>query len=224
MPTARPTSRSKPSKPDAASGRPQWIRAGRDLLIAKGIGAVKIENLATRLGVTREAFYWHFQNLKDLQNELLKDWENVNSIAYRGLLDTERRDDDPEYGGVGKLWIKENYAPKWDIAVRDWARQSATVAKTVKQVDRMRLGIIEQVFRDMGYNESEAMIRARVTYFNQVGAQRVGLQDADEKRAKLEREYFFFLILGQRPAKRRAAAARNATSSPARPRRAGPSK
>lgn len=52
--------------PRASSGRgnrlsaDDWAQAALDLIAEQGVGAVAVEPLARRLGVTKGSFYWHF--------------------------------------------------------------------------------------------------------------------------------------------------------------------
>jgi AcrR family transcriptional regulator len=54
--------------------RRDWIDAGLELLVGKGVDHVKITRLADALGVTRGSFYWHFKDRDDLLSALVEDW------------------------------------------------------------------------------------------------------------------------------------------------------
>jgi hypothetical protein len=69
--------------------------------------------------------------------------------------------------------------------VRDWARTSSKVLDAVHAVDDRRIGFIEQVFRDLGYAGKEAHVRARVTYYHQVGYYALGVREPRKKRLEL---------------------------------------
>ena len=173
-----------------ALDRGAWVAEARAALIAGGIASVKIGRLAARLSVTREAFYWHFRNLAALFDAMLRDWEHGNSSAYRSLLDPERPDGAREFRRMVRIWLEEQrYSPGWDAAVRDWARTSRKAARAVARVDRMRIEVIRQMFRHMGYDEIEALIRARITYFHQVGYYTIDLGEPRRERARLAPVY-----------------------------------
>lgn len=166
--------------------RADWIAAARSLLISGGIGAVKVGHLARKLRVTREAFYWHFKGLPELYRELISDWEQGNAAAYRALLDPVARNGVEEFRALVNAWVhEEHFSPSWDAALRDWARVSKPVATVVRRVDLMRLAILEQMFRDMGLEEVEAKIRARITYFHQIGYYSIGMEESAETRKQL---------------------------------------
>jgi hypothetical protein len=89
-----------------------------------------------------------------------------------------------------ELWLEERrYDPRWDAAVRDWARTSPAVARTVARVDELRIGIIRAMFLDMGYDEVEALIRARITYYHQVGYYTIAPRQSPPERRRLAPVY-----------------------------------
>jgi AcrR family transcriptional regulator len=173
--TKRPVRRRAPrASAGARNGRPgldraAWIRQARETFIAGGITAIKIGKLASALAVTRESFYWHFKSLAELQGELLADWEQGNAVAYEAVLDS-RHDSEQEFRAVYEMWLDEGrYSPAWDTAMRDWARRSKRAARVVGRVDERRVQIIRQIYLDMGCEPDEALVRARIYYFHQVG-------------------------------------------------------
>jgi hypothetical protein len=104
-----------------------------------------------------------------------------------------------EYVALVDLWIDEReYDPRWDGAVRDWARTSEAVRKVVREVDRKRIAVLEQVFNDMGYSGKEAHIRARVTYYHQVGYYALGVQESQKERRALL-PYYQKVLTGREP-------------------------
>ena len=84
------------------------------------------------------------------------------------------------------LWVDEKeYDPKWDSAIRDWARTSEAVRKVVQDVDQRRIGVLEKIFRHIGYKGKEANVRARVMYYHQVGYYAMGVQESQRTRRSL---------------------------------------
>ncbi len=43
-----------------------WAQAALQLIAEAGLGALTVEALAARLGVTKGSFYWHFKGRSDL--------------------------------------------------------------------------------------------------------------------------------------------------------------
>jgi AcrR family transcriptional regulator len=167
-------------------GRQVWLDAARQALIEEGTAGVEINKLANRLGVSRGGFYWFFSSRRQLLDELLAYWTKTGTVLFERLLKGHGRDGMKEYRALIHLWVDEKeYDPKWDGAVRDWARTSSNVLETVRAVDRKRIAILEQIFRHLGNKGMEAHIRARVTYYHQVGYYAMGVRESRKRRLQL---------------------------------------
>jgi len=171
--------------------REDWIEAARAELIAKGINAVKVGRLARHLRVTRGSFYWHFANHQELLRALLQLWEYSNTRPFEEALD--RKGAHPGYQEfiriVNLILEEDTYKPAFDTAVRDWARTSKAAAAAVRRVDVRRIDILHRVFVDLGYGEPEALVRARITYFHQVGYYALDMQEDPDSRRSLVPTY-----------------------------------
>ncbi len=169
--------------------RADWIAAARELLIEGGIEHVRIDRLAKSLDVTRGGFYWLFKSRDDLLEELLEDWRLSNTKPFEKILNAEHKGLD-ELDTLFDLWLEEQeYRPAYDSAVRDWARMSGQVAETVKAVDARRIELMNHIFLDLGYPPDEALVRARIAYFHQVGYYILGLGESKEDRTKVRHLY-----------------------------------
>jgi AcrR family transcriptional regulator len=165
--------------------RRAWIAEARAALVAGGIAAVKVGNLAPKLAVTRESFYHHFESLQELHDELLKDWDTGNEAVYGALLDSGH-DSQREFEAMERMWLDEaSYSPAWDAAIRDWARTSPRTARVLRRVDDRRVAIIKRMYMDAGYQEAESLVRARIYYFHQVGYYTVKPDESREERLRL---------------------------------------
>ncbi len=189
--------------------RARWIDAARAALLAGGIAAVKIGRLATRLGATRGSFYWHFVDRDDLLRALLLDWEATNTVPFERVL-TGGRSGVAEFDAIVDLWLSErDFSPAFDSAVRDWARLSKSVAAAVRRADLRRIEVLRQIFLDLGYRDPAALVRARITYFHQVGYYALALAESPARRRELARFYKEALI-GAPPLAARAQRSRRA--------------
>jgi AcrR family transcriptional regulator len=168
-------------------GRQIWLDTARRALIEEGTAGLEIKKLAKRLGVTsRGGFYWFFKNREHLLNELLAYWAETSTLLFDRILQSSRKNGMQEFLAIVNLWIDEKeYDPKWDAAVRDWARTSSAVLNAVQAVDEKRISLLEQVFLDLGYKGKEAHVRARVTYYHQVGYYALGVQESRKQRLDL---------------------------------------
>lgn len=167
-------------------GRDAWLEAARRALIEEGTAGVEVNKLAKRLDVTRGGFYWFFESREQLLDALLALWVQTSIAIFQRVTSAPQQNGAQKFQALVDLWIDEKeYDPKWDGAVRDWARTSAKVLEAVRAVDDQRIGFIEQVFRDLGYDGKEAHVRARVTYYHQVGYYALGVREPRRKRLEL---------------------------------------
>ena len=192
---ASPRPRRDRSRHGLRHGREAWIRAARAALIGGGLQAVRVERLASTLKATRAAFYYHFASREKLLGALVRHWKDSNTGIFRQSLSREAGSPDVRIANLTRIWIEEReFDPAFDSAMRDWARVSPDVARSVRQVDRQRIELLRMVFLDLGYAGVEAFIRARITYFHQVGYYTLGLRETRTRRRELAPIYTRVLI------------------------------
>ena len=175
--------------------RQDWIDAARRMLTAKGVERVRVDALARTLRITRGSFYWHFSSRKALLDALLADWCVRNTAPFIETAEDERLPAEEKFRAIVDIWLDESdYDPAYDAAIRDWARTSARIAGLVRRVDRQRIDVLARICLDLGYDPQEAEIRARVTYFHQVGYYALGLKESRRVRRRLAPIYTRVLL------------------------------
>ena len=199
--TSRPAPRlaAAPARKREPLGRQAWLDAARQALIEEGTAGVEVNKLAKRLSSSRGGFYWFFASRQQLLEELASYWAETSTAPFEKILQTPGRNGMDEYLALVELWVGESdYDPNWDGAVRDWARTSASVRNVVAAVDQRRIGILEQIFKDLGYEGKDALIRARITYYHQVGYYALGVQESRKERRELL-PYYQKVLTGRDP-------------------------
>jgi AcrR family transcriptional regulator len=151
---------------------------------------VKVEPLAADLGVTTGSFYHHFRKRQDLLDAVLADWETQNSEPLFAAVREAGPDPDARLDALFDAWLAESdYDPAYDSAVRGWARTSKPVEAAVHRVDARRIELLKSIFLGFGYDENRAFIRARITYFHQVGYYAMEIVEDRAVRARLRPLY-----------------------------------
>jgi AcrR family transcriptional regulator len=165
------------------------------MLIAKGVERVRVDGLARTLEITRGSFYWHFPSRRALLDALLEDWRVRNTAPFLAAARDGARSGEEKFHALVDIWLDESeYDPAYDAAIREWARTSARVANLVRKVDRRRIDLLATICRELGYERQEAEIRARITYFHQVGYYALGLRESDRTRRRLAPIYTRVLL------------------------------
>ena len=170
-----------------------WINAARSILIREGIGAVKIDRIAREYHVTRGGFYWRFKDREELLDALLENWKISNTAPLLAALTGSGSVAD-RFESAALLWIEEkDFNPRFDTAVRNWALNSIKVAEEVKKIDDIRINAFCTLFLEAGYSADEALVRARIVYFHQVGYYALNLVEDARERRRLTPYYFKIL-------------------------------
>jgi len=179
----------KKTRPGALQKR-DWVVAARKLLIKRGISNVKVEPLAKAMTVTTGSFYWHFADRPELHDALLQDWYDTNTAPLFDAVRAAGPDPRRQYLGFFGVWVLErDFDPRYDQAIRDWARTSRKVAEVLREVDQRRIGLLKQIFENFGYGGLDAEMRARVTYYHQVGYYAMHVKEPHERRLELAPYY-----------------------------------
>lgn len=172
-----------PKRAAAGDLRARWIEAAKDALIHRGIEAVRPETLAETLGVDAPSFYVHFASRDGLLSALLDQWDEMSMKPIEAIDALPREDAFARLEAFMHAWVAcEPYFPVYDSAIRHWARLDDAVALRVSALDERRIGRLAEIFRDLGHEEEEAFIRARITYFHQIGYYAMGIKESSEQR------------------------------------------
>jgi AcrR family transcriptional regulator len=167
-----------------------WIDTARRSLIEDGIAAVKVDRLASRLGVTRGGFYHNFKDREELLAQLLVHWEATCRFLPEEVPGTKPAEAaDWIDRMIERLIEADGYDYQFDLAVREWARSDQRAAWAIERADRQRLNILRRAFEAIGYSEDEATIRARVFYYHQIGYYAIGVRESSPERRRNKETY-----------------------------------
>ncbi len=190
-PSARARRRRKPL------GREIWLDTARQALIEDGTAGLEINKLAKRLRSSRGGFYWFFKSRAQLVAELLDYWAETSTIPFERIARSPQLTALEKYLAIVRLWIDEaEYDPRWDGAVRSWAPTSESVRAVVAAVDQKRITLFERIFLEMGYRGKEANVRARITYYHQVGYYAMDVHESHRERLALV-PYYVKVLTGE---------------------------
>lgn len=157
--------------------RADWLSAALDLLVGSGIDAVRITRLAERLGVSRGSFYWHFADRGELLGAMLEVWAQSNTASIiRSATSPGTLED--RILALFMCWLDpELFDPKLEFAVRDWARGDAEMQAAIAEADRQRMDAMIAMFAEGGFDDRQAIIRARNFYYTQIGYYALNVQE-----------------------------------------------
>ena len=193
MPTP-PTSKRSGARRTTLS-RDDWLAAALTVLERRGIAAVKIDQLAKQLKVTRGSFYFHLSGIKDLHEALLAIWRSRNREPFEALAARSDLFGVELFSAVMKVWVDEKpFSPTLDLAIRDWSRSQPRLVTEVAEADEMRISLLAKSFRQMGYEDDESLVRARITYFHQIGYYALAFKESATDRKRYQPIYGAVLL------------------------------
>jgi AcrR family transcriptional regulator len=175
-PATRPAPRrlkNSSSEPVRASLTPEtWIDIATEVLVNEGIDHVRVDVLATQLGVTRGSFYWHFKDREDLLRRVLQAWHARATEQLTHRLERASPDPREQLRDVISLPFRGHAATRAariELAIRAWARRDEMARHAVDEADASRIAYIAQVFSSLGFPVLEARSRAFLLYTYVVG-------------------------------------------------------
>ena len=190
-PAASGSPRQRPAPSGAVKAtRDDWIDLALNALAVEGVDHVTVLNLSERLGVSRSSFYWYFKNRAELLDALLDRWDQLNTRSIVAQANEPAASINEAVCNVFRCWVNPViFSPRLDFAVREWARRSAHVRKALDRSDRVRTEALSALFARFGYEDGDALVRARVLYYMQVGYYALDLQEPIETRLRLTPHY-----------------------------------
>ncbi len=164
--------------------RESWVIAAFNALYREGIENVRVERIAIELGVTKGSFYWHFKNREDLLDALIDYWEKEMTQTVLDAAAVFHGSPEERLVNTFREIIGKERT-KYDPAVRTWARTDTRIRKVVERVDQIRLTFLHGLFKDIGFSEQEAEVRARLMYYYVMGESMVTIQEPLDKRIRV---------------------------------------
>lgn len=170
--------------------REDWILAGFRALTKGGPQALKAEPLARSLKVSKGSFYWHFNNVDDLKQAMIRYWrtaatddiiaeitrtEQAPRAALSRLLAISVAPRDAPFGG-----------PATEAAIRDWGRYEHFVMVAVGEIDVKRLRFVTGLMEQYGLPEAEATQKARLLYAALLGLESLSQSGIDHIQTDLQ--------------------------------------
>jgi AcrR family transcriptional regulator len=148
-------------------GRQDWVNAALEILIEKGIEAVKVDPIAKSLQITRGSFYWHFKNLDDLLLAIIQEWQAIDTED--AIRQVEKIGGTPSQQLLHLFEIAAKDDDRLEKAMRIWAIHDVRAMASIERVDKQRLEYLQNLFVKIGFSQIDAALRAQVTYSVKLG-------------------------------------------------------
>lgn len=163
-----------------------WLEEGINILSEFAQHKLRILYLCERLGVTRGSFYHHFKGIEEYISELLKSWEEENTLhfiknANKGATAEEKMD------LLNKQVMQTNQAV--ETAIRSWSFYHPSVQEHLARVDKIRITFLQGIFEEMGKDKVAALQHAKLDYALLIGIQQLYPNAGPEEMKNLFETY-----------------------------------
>lgn len=145
--------------------RNDWCQKALDVLVETGGEGFSVHLIASRLGVTYGGFYHHFQSADDFFRAVLKYWQKelLAGVAREHLKKT-----DPSLASLMETLV-ERGLPKYDLAIRQWAKTYAPATQAVKKADTYRMDMARRLLEKHGQDAETARTRGEMIISMHIG-------------------------------------------------------
>jgi AcrR family transcriptional regulator len=132
-----------------------WMRVARLALLEGGQGAVRVETLARKLGVSKGSFYWHFRDREALLEALLREWEEEKSLLSDLLKERDRHKALESFSKELQRRVVISERGEWpsDAAIFGWAAVSPKVARRANKEEETRIRLIKKLFGQSDFGD-----------------------------------------------------------------------
>jgi AcrR family transcriptional regulator len=148
--------------------RGAWIGAALQALAAGGPEAIRVEALASGLGVSKGGFYWHFSDRAALLEEMLDGWERAGTEEVIARIESEPGDPRAKLRKLFELSPTANF--EVELALRDWARRDGAVAARLRRIDDRRMEFLRALFAQLCSGEGAVEARSMLAYSLLIGS------------------------------------------------------
>ena len=147
-----------------------WLEEGFKILSEFAQNKLRILYLCERLGVTRGSFYHHFTSIDNYIAELMKAWEEENTL---GFIKEASKGDTPEEK-TERLNLQVVQAKQAvETSIRSWSFYHPVVKVHLAKVDKIRLSFLQGIFEEMGNDKKKALLHAKLEYILLIGMQQL---------------------------------------------------
>jgi AcrR family transcriptional regulator len=138
-----------------------------DALATGGPDAVRVEQLAARLGVSKGGFYWHYSDRRDFLAKMLDAWEYA--VVEEVIVEIEQHGGGPREQlqhlfEVARVTASAPQGLGAELAIRDWSRRDRAVADRLRRVDDRRMDYMRSLFRQFSPDIEDAEARCLQVY------------------------------------------------------------
>ncbi|MCD2443672.1 TetR/AcrR family transcriptional regulator [Agromyces sp. SYSU K20354] len=154
--------------------RQRWLDEGLAVLAVEGEAGLRIDRIASRLGLTKGSFFHHFEGAPGYREALLDEYERQTLDALADAIEARRGGDTRStLAWLTELATSQSETirrPGLDLAVRAWAAADPVARATQARIDAAVIDALQAAWRPAVESDGAARIAALVPYLVSLGA------------------------------------------------------
>jgi AcrR family transcriptional regulator len=163
--------------------RSAWIETALSAVAAGGPDSVRVEALASSLGVSKGGFYWQFKDRQALLDEMLDSWEKAVVEDVIARVESEATDPRAKLQQLFELARSADFGV--ELALRDWSRRDDGVSKRLRRVDNRRMEYLRSLFAGICADEDDAEARSMLAFSLFVGSYYIAARHPVKSRSEV---------------------------------------
>lgn len=176
------------SKQQRSATREDWITMALVMVRERGVDGIKVVTIAKRLGLTSGSFYWHFKNVQDLLDEVLRYWErHLTDDIIAAARDFSGTPEDRILNLM--IQVIQDDATMYDQAISVWANGNKAARKVYRRTIDKRFQFAKWMFQQVGFPEEDARTRGRIFVAVLMGESSSNLKADPDWEQTVEREH-----------------------------------
>ncbi|MFE3025982.1 TetR/AcrR family transcriptional regulator [Nocardia tengchongensis] len=144
-----------------------WVDGALALLAREGAGALRIPSLCAALGVTKGSFYWHFDDIGQLEEAMAAHWSATQGQIIAGLAAVDSIPVEDRIEAMATMLVERNWLV--EATVREWSRTRPHVADAVRDLDQRIFQVIQSALAELGFDAESARLRAGALVYLGIG-------------------------------------------------------
>jgi len=143
------------------ASKTDWLETALSVLGKDGIGGVKVDRLAKKLGIARSGFYWHFRDRADFHHQLLEYWANEFTDVVVNNPEIQNGEARERLLKIVHM-VKNQGLNSHDAAVLTWAGQDTRARAVFDRVYAQRCDYLRSIFSELGFEADDLETRTRI--------------------------------------------------------------
>lgn len=151
------------------SSRERWLKEAKKLVIKKGVEAINIDVLSSKIGVAKTSFYHFFNSKAEFLNLLfesgIKDGTDLVIKEIYSIDNKSKRIDQLMDIVIGKNLNNELFLRR----LRTYGLHHKKMAQLINDTEQRRMEFFKGLLTDTGVSEEEAAEKAHLFYVYAIG-------------------------------------------------------